>query len=113
GVFLANDLLLFYFFWELALIPVYFLCSSWGGERRIPVTFKFFVYTFLGSLMMLAGVIYIYLQTPGRTFDWHTITETGAALPEQAQQLLFWCFFLAFAIKMPIFPFHTWQPDTY
>src|ERR1700748_1177771 len=61
GVFLAHDLLLFYFFWELALIPVYFLCSTWGGEKRIQVTFKFFVYTFLGSLMMLAGIIYLYL----------------------------------------------------
>ena len=65
GVFLANDALLFYFFWELALIPVYFLCSQWGGEKRIPVTFKFFVYTFVGSLMMLAGLIYLSLQNPG------------------------------------------------
>ncbi len=65
GVFLAADGLLFYFFWELALIPVYFLCSRWGGERRIQVTFKFFIYTFVGSLMMLAGLIYIYLQTSG------------------------------------------------
>lgn len=113
GVFLANDLLLFYFFWELALVPVYFLCSMWGGPKRIPVTFKFFVYTFLGSLLMLAGLIYLYLQTPARSFDWQTIAQTGAALPELAQQLLFCCFFIAFGIKMPIFPFHTWQPDTY
>jgi NADH-quinone oxidoreductase subunit M len=113
GVFLANDLLLFYFFWELALIPVYFLCSTWGGEKRIPVTFKFFVYTFLGSLMMLAGVIYIYLQTPTRSFDFEIIRQTGMALGEQPQMWLFCLFFIAFAIKMPIFPFHTWQPDTY
>lgn len=113
GVFLANDLLLFYFFWELALIPVYFLCSTWGGEKRIPVTFKFFVYTFLGSLMMLAGVIYLYLQTPTRSFDFETIRQTGMALGECPQQVLFCAFFIAFAIKMPIFPFHTWQPDTY
>jgi NADH-quinone oxidoreductase subunit M len=113
GVFLANDLLLFYFFWELALIPVYFLCSTWGGEKRIAVTFKFFVYTFLGSLLMLAGVIYLYLQTPSRTFDWNTIKQTGAALPALTQEVLFCFFFVAFAIKMPIFPFHTWQPDTY
>src|SRR5215203_4409450 len=63
GVFLASDALLFYFFWELALIPVYFLCSIWGGERRVPVTFKFFIYTFVGSLLMLVGLIYVYLQT--------------------------------------------------
>lgn len=113
GVFLANDLLLFYFFWELALIPVYFLCSTWGGEKRIPVTFKFFVYTFLGSLLMLAGIIYLYLQTPGRTFDWETIKQTGASLPAMEQQVLFCLFFIAFGIKMPVFPFHTWQPDTY
>jgi NADH-quinone oxidoreductase subunit M len=113
GVFLANDLLLFYFFWELALIPVYFLCSTWGGEKRIPVTFKFFVYTFLGSLIMLAGIIYLYLQTPTRTFDWNTIQATGAALPLCQQQVLFALFFVAFGIKMPIFPLHTWQPDAY
>lgn len=113
GVFLAHDLLLFYFFWELALIPVYFLCSTWGGEKRIQVTFKFFVYTFLGSLLMLAGIIYLYLQTPNRAFDWETIKQTGIALPAMQQQVLFCLFFIAFAIKMPIFPFHTWQPDTY
>ncbi len=65
GVFLAADALLFYFFWELALIPTYFLCSIWGGERRIAVTFKFFVYTFLGSLFMLIGILYLYFQTAG------------------------------------------------
>jgi NADH-quinone oxidoreductase subunit M len=113
GVFLAHDLLLFYFFWELALIPVYFLCSTWGGEKRIKVTFKFFVYTFLGSLIMLSGIIFLYLQTPNRSFDWETIRQTGASLPAMQQQILFGLFFIAFGIKMPIFPFHTWQPDTY
>jgi NADH-quinone oxidoreductase subunit M len=113
GVFLAHDLLLFYFFWELALIPVYFLCSIWGGEKRIPVTFKFFIYTFLGSLIMLSGIIYLYLQTPNKAFDWETIKQTGASLPAMQQQILFGLFFIAFGIKMPVFPFHTWQPDTY
>jgi len=113
GVFLAHDLLLFYFFWELALIPVYFLCSTWGGEKRIPVTFKFFVYTFLGSLMMLAGIIFLYLQTPTHSFDWETIKQTGASLSPMQQNVLFGLFFIAFGVKMPIFPFHTWQPDTY
>src|ERR1044071_6138725 len=71
GVFLAYDALLFYFFWELALIPVYFLCSRWGGERRVPVTFKFFVYTFVGSLMMLAALIFLSLQNPGpNAYSW-------------------------------------------
>jgi len=114
GVFLAADGLLFYFFWELALIPVYFLCSRWGGERRIPVTFKFFVYTFVGSLMMLSGLVYLSLQNPGaNAMSWSNIVAAGKALPFQQQQIVFWLLFLAFAIKMPIFPFHTWQPDAY
>jgi len=113
GVFLANDLLLFYFFWELALIPVYFLASMWGGDRRIKVSFKFFIYTFLGSLMMLAGVIYLYLHTATRSFDYQSIISAGRALDFSQQQGLFWFIFVAFAIKMPVFPFHTWQPDTY
>jgi NADH-quinone oxidoreductase subunit M len=114
GVFLAYDALLFYFFWELALIPVYFLCSKWGGERRIPVTFKFFIYTFIGSLMMLAALIYLSLQNPGaNAYSWQNIVRAGASLPALQQQGLFWLIFIAFAIKMPIFPFHTWQPDTY
>lgn len=114
GVFLAADALVFYVFWELALIPVYFLCSQWGGEKRIPVTFKFFVYTFVGSLMMLAGLIYLSLQTPGASsYAWSDIVRAGSALPAGTQQWLFWLIFIAFAIKMPIFPFHTWQPDTY
>jgi NADH-quinone oxidoreductase subunit M len=68
GVFTAMDALLFYFFWELALIPVYFLCSQWGGERRIAVTFKFFIYTFTASVLMLIGLLYLYAQTPDRSF---------------------------------------------
>lgn len=112
GVFLATDALLFYFFWELALIPAYFLCSTWGGERRIAVTFKFFIYTFLGSLLMLVALIYIYYQTPGdHSFAMKSFYELSLK-PDQ-QSWLFWMLFIAFAIKMPLFPFHTWQPDTY
>lgn len=114
GVFLAYDALLFYVFWELALIPVYFLCSRWGGEKRIQATFKFFVYTFVGSLMMLAALIYLSTLTPGSdSYSWSNIVHAGASLPAGTQQVLFWFIFIAFAIKMPIFPFHTWQPDTY
>lgn len=111
GVFLAYDALLFYFFWELALIPAYFLCSQWGGERRIAVTFKFFVYTFVGSLFMLIGIIYVYLHTPGQSFALEDFYK--AALSHKEQDWLFWLFFIAFAVKMPIFPLHTWQPDAY
>jgi NADH-quinone oxidoreductase subunit M len=114
GVFLASDALVFYVFWELALIPVYFLCSRWGGDKRIPVTFKFFVYTFVGSLMLLAGLIYLSLQNPGvSSYAWADIVRAGNSLSPDKQQWLFWLVFIAFAIKMPIFPFHTWQPDTY
>ena len=111
GVFLAADGLLFYFFWELALIPVYFLCSRWGGERRIAVTFKFFIYTFVGSLLMLAGLVYLYYQTADQSFAIQSLYK--APLSSEQQTWLFWLFFIAFAVKMPVFPFHTWQPDTY
>jgi NADH-quinone oxidoreductase subunit M len=111
GVFAATDALLFYFFWELALIPAYFLCSTWGGEKRIPVTFKFFIYTFVGSLLMLIGIIYVYLHTPDQSFSLKSFYSHR--IPGSAQGWLFWVFFVAFAVKMPLFPFHTWQPDTY
>lgn len=111
GVFLATDALVFYFFWELALIPVYFLCSIWGGEKRIAVTFKFFVYTFLGSLLMLVGILYLYFHNPANSFSLSSFYQVK--LPAAQQSLVFWLFFLAFAIKMPLFPFHTWQPDAY
>ncbi len=111
GVFVAFDALLFYFFWELALIPMYFLCSQWGGEKRIRVTFKFFVYTFVGSLLMLVGIIYLQSQTPNNSFSYAAFDNL--AMPAKTQSWVFWLFFVAFAIKMPVFPFHTWQPDAY
>jgi len=111
GVFCTMDALAFYFFWELALIPAYFLCSIWGGEKRIAATFKFFIYTFVGSLFLLVGIIYVYFHTPNHSF---ALTAFYSANLTPAQQnLAFWLFFVAFAIKMPIFPLHTWQPDTY
>jgi NADH-quinone oxidoreductase subunit M len=111
GVFLSMDALLFYFFWELALIPTYFLCSIWGGEKRIQVTFKFFVYTFVGSLLMLVAILFIYFKTPDHSFALSSFYH--ANLNATQAQWMFWLFFIALAIKMPIFPFHTWQPDTY
>jgi NADH-quinone oxidoreductase subunit M len=113
GVFMAADALLFYFFWELALIPVYFLASQWGGEKRIAATFKFFIYTFLGSLLMLAGIIYIYFQTKDHSFALSAFQQAHQLISADKQGWLFWLLFIAFAVKMPIFPFHTWQPDTY
>ena len=116
GVFVAADALVFYFFWELALIPVYFLCSRWGGERRIQATFKFFIYTFTASLLMLVGIIYVYLHTTPTLNADHSFSMQAfytAQLTPKDQSWLFWLFFVAFAVKMPVFPFHTWQPDTY
>lgn len=112
GVFVASDAFLFYLFFEAALIPVYFLAAVWGGENRRQVTFKFFVYTMFGSLFMLAALIYLYFQTPG----YHSADINAfynLQLTKGQQSWVFLGFFLAFAIKMPIFPFHTWQPDTY
>jgi NADH-quinone oxidoreductase subunit M len=111
GVFLAGDALLFYFFWELALIPVYFLCSIWGGEKRVAITFKFFIYTFLGSLLMLIGIILVYSNTLDHSFLIDSFKK--ANLTNGQQLAAFALFFTAFAIKMPIFPLHTWQPDAY
>lgn len=112
GVFTATDGLLFYFFWELALIPAYFLCSIWGGEKRIAITFKFFIYTFIGSLIMLLSLVYLYLHTSGSNgFSLQSLMQAKLSVNEQ--NVLFWMMFIAFAIKMPIFPLHTWQPDAY
>lgn len=111
GVFTAVDGLLFYFFWELALIPAYFLCSGWGGERRIAVTFKFFIYTFTGSVLMLIGLLYLYAQTPDHSFALQSLYSLK--LDNSTQSWVFWLLFAAFAVKIPVWPFHTWQPDTY
>lgn len=116
GVFVANDGFLFYVFWELALIPIYFICLMWGGENRGAITFKFFVYTLLGSLFMLVGLIYLYSHTNvegARSWAVADLYNAGKSLSAHQQGILFWMIFIAFAIKMPIFPFHTWQPDTY
>lgn len=118
GVFVARDGFLFYVFWELALIPIYFICLMWGGENRGKITFKFFVYTLGGSLFMLASLIYLYLntsigETGIHTFSLPALIEAGHKITLTEQSFVFWGFLLAFAIKMPIFPFHTWQPDTY
>lgn len=111
GVFMAADGLVFYLFWELALIPVYFLASMWGGEKRIKATFKFFIYTFLGSLFLLLGIIYMHLKTSNTSFG--LIAMYNVQLTKWEEYVLFFMFFIAFAIKMPLFPLHTWQPDAY
>ncbi|MCW3075567.1 MAG: NADH-quinone oxidoreductase subunit [Bacteroidetes bacterium] len=116
GVFVANDGFLFYVFWELALIPIYFICLLWGGDHRASITFKFFIYTFFGSLFMLVGLIYVYNHTNAdglKSWAFQDLYNAGKSLTENQQSVVFWLIFIAFAVKMPIFPFHTWQPDTY
>ncbi len=113
GVFTAMDGFLFYIFWELALIPIYFICLIWGGDDRGKITFKFFIYTLAGSLLMLFALLYIYFKTPDHSFDIISLYQTGSNLTSLEQSWLFWALFIAFAIKMPVFPFHTWQPKTY
>ncbi|MFZ4633461.1 MAG: complex I subunit 4 family protein [Saprospiraceae bacterium] len=112
GAFLAWDGLLFYVFYELALIPIYFICAIWGGGDRVRVTLKFFIYTFIGSLFMLVALLYVYLKTPApHSFQWEDLVAVQLTAGEAWWVAL--GFFLAFAVKMPVFPFHTWQPDTY
>lgn len=113
GVFTALDGFLFYIFWEMALIPIYFICLIWGGNGSGRITLKFFIYTLAGSLFMLAGLVYLYFQTPDQSFAIQSLYDAGRELPMNEQTIIFWLFFVAFAIKMPVFPFHTWQPDTY
>ncbi|MES2560428.1 MAG: NADH-quinone oxidoreductase subunit M [Bacteroidota bacterium] len=111
GVFMSMDGMLYYIFWELALIPIYFIALRWGGPNRVPVTLKFFIYTLAGSLLMLFGFIMLYWYNPNQSFDIRDLYNASICACKQGW--LFWTFFLAFAIKIPIVPFHTWQADTY
>jgi NADH-quinone oxidoreductase subunit M len=111
GVFMAMDGLLYYIFWELALIPIYFIALRWGGPNRVNVTLKFFIYTLAGSLLMLFGFIMLYWYNPGHSFDIRELYRVY--ISDKNQSWLFWMFFLAYAVKIPIVPFHTWQADTY
>ncbi len=116
GVFMANDGFLFYIFWEMTLIPVYLICLLWGGENRSKVTLKFFIYTLIGSLFMLVGLIILYNKTDVNgihSWDIQALYEAGRSLDLVQQGAIFWFIFIAFAVKIPVVPFHTWQPDTY
>jgi NADH-quinone oxidoreductase subunit M len=115
GVFLAQDLFLFYVFWEISLVPMYFLIGIWGHDRRIYAAVKFFLYTMAGSVLMLAAIIYLYNRT--QTFSYPAIVEMigngRLTFGSGEEMLLFLAFFLAFAIKVPLFPLHTWLPDAH
>jgi NADH-quinone oxidoreductase subunit M len=111
GTFLALDLLLFYVFWEVVLVPMYFLIGIWGGARREYAAIKFFLYTLAGSLLMLLGILALYFYSTPHTFNWVELTQQKFTLP--FQQVVFMAFFFGFAIKVPIWPFHTWLPDAH
>jgi NADH-quinone oxidoreductase subunit M len=115
GVFLSLDLALFYLFWEVMLIPMFFLIGIWGHGRRLYSTIKFFLFTMAGSLLMLLAIIALHLMHAGQsgiaTFGLHELLKTP--LPTETQLWLFAAFFLAFAIKFPLFPLHTWLPDAH
>jgi len=111
GVFAALDFVLFYVFWELVLVPMYFLIAQWGGPRREYAAIKFFLYTLLGSVFMLVGVVALFLQTG--TFDLVELAQLGPSLPAGFQWWVFLAFLLGFAVKVPVFPLHTWLPDAH
>ena len=110
GVFAAVDGLLFYVFFEASLIPMYIIIGVWGGPNRVYAAFKFFLYTLLGSLLMLVALLYLYYKSGGSfsILDWHKLP-----LPLAAQSLLFFAFFAAFSVKVPMWPVHTWLPDAH
>jgi len=111
GVFMALDFVLFYVFWELVLVPMYFLIAVWGGERRAYAAVKFFLYTMLGAVLMLVGILALYLHPQGGTFDMLELVDRG--FPVDFQWWVFLAFFLGFAVKVPIWPLHTWLPDAH
>jgi NADH-quinone oxidoreductase subunit M len=112
GVFTTTDILLFYIFWEIALIPIFFISALWGGLNARAITFKFFMYSLVGGLLMLLAIVFIYVKTPApHSFAFSEFYKV--ILDPQSQKWLLLAFFVAFAIKIPIFPFHTWQPNLY
>ncbi len=111
GAFLATDLFLFYVFFELTLVPMYFIVGIWGGARRVYAAVKFFLYTAAGSLMMLVGILYLYFAAGGESFAYEALLNASLGTGEQLW--LFAAFALAFAIKVPLFPLHTWLPDAH
>jgi NADH-quinone oxidoreductase subunit M len=115
GVFISLDFFLFYVFWELVLVPMYFIIGVWGGPRKLYAAIKFFLYTLAGSVLMLLGILTLYFQH-FRQFGAYTFEIADLMklhLPLGMEQWVFWAFFLGFAIKVPMFPFHTWLPDAH
>jgi NADH-quinone oxidoreductase subunit M len=118
GVFVSLDFFLFYVFWEVMLVPMYFLIGVWGSDRRLYAAIKFFLYTLAGSVVMLLAILALYFYAPvqvdgSRTFDIPTLLAAAQTFADPLKVWLFWGFFFAFAIKVPMFPFHTWLPDAH
>jgi NADH-quinone oxidoreductase subunit M len=124
GVFMAMDFFLFYVFWEVMLVPMYFLIGIWGGPRRLYASIKFFLYTLAGSVLMLLGILALYFFNAGGLLGWKGLGnpasfsilqfhQIGAAIPGDLQIWIFLALFFAFAVKVPMFPFHTWLPDAH
>src|SRR5713226_6340913 len=116
GVFVSLDFFLFYVFWEVMLVPMYFLIGVWGSDRRLYAAIKFFLYTLAGSVVMLLAILALYFYAPvpaggSRTFDVPALLAAAQHFTDPLKVWLFWGFFFAFAIKVPMFPFHTWLPD--
>jgi NADH-quinone oxidoreductase subunit M len=112
GVFAASDMILFYIFWELALIPIFFITARWGGQNAKKISIKFLIYTVVGSFFMLIAILYLYTLTPApHSFSFDSFYQLKLSYSQQIP--LFLAFFLAFAIKIPLFPFHSWQVETY
>jgi NADH-quinone oxidoreductase subunit M len=112
GALVSTDVFLFYIFWEMMLIPMYFIIGVWGGDDRVKAAVKFFIYTLVGSLLMLIAILYVYFKAGGQTGTYSFLFSDMAnvTLTYREQTWLFLAFFLAFAIKVPLFPFHTWLP---
>ena len=113
GVFVALDLFLFYVFWEVMLVPMYFLIGIWGGEKREYAAIKFFLYTLLGSVIMLLGILALYFTAQPHTFDMLELMRQQGTFLRTFQIIVFLAFYVGFAIKVPVFPFHTWLPDAH
>ncbi|HWC96235.1 MAG TPA: NADH-quinone oxidoreductase subunit M [Candidatus Sulfopaludibacter sp.] len=115
GVFLSLDFFLFYIFWELVLVPMYFIIGVWGGPRKLYAAIKFFLYTLAGSVLMLLGILTLYFKHAEQfgSYSFEISELMRVTLPLSTQEIVFWAFFIGFAIKVPMFPFHTWLPDAH
>src|SRR5262249_20251790 len=113
GTFVAQDLILFFVFFELVLLPMYFMIGVWGGENRQYASIKFFLYTLFGSALMILSFVALYFLVSPHTFDIPLLIQRGGTIAHATQVWVFAGLFMGFAIKVPMFPFHTWLPDAH